>query len=80
LAEILDISIQTTGALSAAHRAHLVHRDIKPENIMIRPDGYVKVLDFGLVKLVEQKTQSMLGLEEPTVRELDGQRRDCGNC
>jgi hypothetical protein len=47
---------------------------------MIRPDGYVKVLDFGLVKLVEQKTQSMLGLEEPTVRELDGQRRDCGNC
>lgn len=68
LAEILDISIQITGALSAAHRAHLVHRDIKPENIMIRPDGYVKVLDFGLAKLVEQKNRSLLGLEEPTLQ------------
>jgi serine/threonine protein kinase len=57
--EILDISIQITGALSAAHKAHLVHRDIKPENIMIRPDGYVKVLDFGLAKLIAQKNQSM---------------------
>src|SRR5688572_20462784 len=69
LPEILDVSIQITGALSAAHKAHLVHRDIKPENIMIRPDGYVKVLDFGLAKLVEQKNRSMLSLEEPTVRQ-----------
>jgi serine/threonine protein kinase/TolB-like protein len=69
LPEILDISIQITGALSAAHKAHLVHRDIKPENIMIRPDGYVKVLDFGLAKLVEQKNKSILNLEEPTVRQ-----------
>jgi len=73
LPEILDISIQITGALSAAHKAHLVHRDVKPENIMIRPDGYVKVLDFGLAKLIEQKNQSMLGLEDPTVRNLTGQ-------
>ena len=69
LPQILDISIQITGALSAAHKAHLVHRDIKPENIMIRPDGYVKVLDFGLAKLVEQKNKSILSLEEPTVRQ-----------
>src|SRR5687767_5869145 len=69
LPEILDISIQITGALSAAHKAHLVHRDIKPENIMIRPDGYVKVLDFGLAKLVEKKNKSILSLEEPTVRQ-----------
>jgi serine/threonine protein kinase/tetratricopeptide (TPR) repeat protein len=69
LPQILDISIQITGALSAAHKAHLVHRDIKPENIMIRPDGYVKVLDFGLAKLVEQKNKSLLSLEEPTVRQ-----------
>ncbi|HJZ11720.1 MAG TPA: serine/threonine-protein kinase, partial [Acidobacteriota bacterium] len=69
LPEILDISIQIAGALSAAHKAHLVHRDIKPENIMIRPDGYVKVLDFGLAKLVEQKNKSILTLEEATVRQ-----------
>src|SRR5687767_9100263 len=69
LPKILDISIQITGALSAAHKAHLVHRDVKPENIMIRPDGYVKVLDFGLAKLVEQKNKSILSLEDPTVRQ-----------
>ncbi len=45
LVEVLDIAIQTANALSAAHEAHLVHRDIKPENIMIRPDGFVKVLN-----------------------------------
>src|SRR6185503_20240086 len=68
LPEILDISIQITSALAAAHKAHLVHRDIKPENIMVRPDGYVKVLDFGLAKLLEQKTKSLISSEEPTVR------------
>src|SRR5688572_5223980 len=48
LREILDISIQTASALSAAHAASIVHRDIKPDNLMLRPDGYVKVLDFGV--------------------------------
>jgi len=51
-AEWLDIAMQIASALSAAHEAQIVHRDIKPENIMIRPDGYVKILDFGLAKLV----------------------------
>ena len=49
----LEISIQVTSALEAAHSAGIVHRDIKPENIMLRTDGYVKVLDFGLAKLTE---------------------------
>ncbi|HEY3027867.1 MAG TPA: protein kinase [Pyrinomonadaceae bacterium] len=53
LADVLDVGIQLTSALSAAHQAGIVHRDIKPENIMLRPDGYVKVLDFGLAKLTE---------------------------
>ena len=56
--EVLTVAIQIGSALSAAHGAHLVHRDIKPENVMLRPDGYVKVLDFGLAKL-------MLGREDP---------------
>lgn len=69
LSEILDITIQIANALTAAHSARIVHRDIKPENIMIRPDGYIKVLDFGLAKLVEKKRQSFIKLEETTLKE-----------
>src|SRR6266849_7647720 len=54
LSEVLDIAIQVTGALEEAHAAGIVHRDIKPENIMIRRNGHVKVLDFGLAKLTER--------------------------
>jgi TolB-like protein len=55
VSEAVDIAIQVSSALVAAHGAGIVHRDIKPENIMLRPDGYVKVLDFGIAKLAEQE-------------------------
>ncbi len=53
LRDILSIVAQVAEALSAAHQSGIIHRDVKPDNIMVRGDGYVKVLDFGLVKLTE---------------------------
>lgn len=59
LNDILDVGIQIAFALQATHEAKIVHRDIKPENIMIRPDGLVKILDFGIAKLTEKKAESV---------------------
>ena len=53
LEEFLHVAMQIVSALEAAHLAGIVHRDIKPENIMLRPDGFVKVLDFGLARITK---------------------------
>ncbi len=68
--EALDIAVQTASALSGAHRAGIIHRDIKPENIMIRVDGYVKILDFGLAKLTEHHN-SVINTEASTMNKVE---------
>ena len=70
LREVLEVAQQIASALAAAHQAGIVHRDIKPENVMLRSDGLVKVLDFGLAKLVDEATvpttQPEMDTEAPT--------------
>src|SRR6266481_6111077 len=64
LSEAVDVAIQVASALAAAHEAGIVHRDINPGNIMLRPDGYVKVLDFGIAKLAEQEAPATMPKDE----------------
>jgi len=66
LREVLDVAAQIASALSAAHTAGIVHRDVKPENIMLRADGIVKVLDFGLAKLNERPLPESVDAEAAT--------------
>jgi TolB-like protein/tRNA A-37 threonylcarbamoyl transferase component Bud32 len=67
LATAIDVAIQMASALSAAHNSGIVHRDIKPENVIIRSDGIVKVLDFGIAKLTEKRSGSTSRLNASTL-------------
>ena len=66
LREVLDVAAQVASALTVAHEAGIIHRDIKPENIMLRRDGYVKVLDFGLAKLTDTDPSKQETEDAPT--------------
>lgn len=68
LDETLDIAAQITSALAQAHEAGIIHRDIKPDNIMIRRDGYIKILDFGLAKLIQPEIPAKNIFSEETTK------------
>ncbi len=75
---VLDVVSQAALALGAAHRAGVVHRDVKPSNLVIRPDGMVKVTDFGIARTVGEVPQSEIGLVVGTAAYLSPEKSPAG--
>ncbi|MBP6824792.1 MAG: protein kinase, partial [Acidobacteria bacterium] len=76
---VFDIALQIASAVSAAHRAKIIHRDLKPENFMLRPDGLVKVLDFGLAKLAGLRIEVAESLTQPEPEQVNLQLTAAGS-
>src|SRR6266540_618140 len=74
---VLDVVAQAALALEAAHRAGVVHRDVKPSNLVIRPDGVVKVTDFGIARAIGELPRSEIGLVVGTAGYLSPEQVAC---
>src|SRR5258705_1485701 len=78
LNEALDVSIQIADGLGKAHELGIIHRDLKPENLMLSKDGYAKILDFGLAKLIAQRERALVAADSEQKTLIRGVETESG--